>query len=141
MGAIGEMTVEDAARAAAGNWMRFSCFCWDRLREIDDPDAWAIVCTHNRDSGLLDQSNANAILEALKSNSESASPDVVFESHSHWSVGWVARFSIRVHRCELITDAFRTYHSLMRRLDEYPILGIKFYTPGNRVRGIRGNSR
>jgi hypothetical protein len=55
MGAIGEMTVEDAARAAAGNWKRFSCFCWDRLREIDDPDAWAIVYTHNSDSGLLDQ--------------------------------------------------------------------------------------
>ena len=127
MGTIGEMTLEEAASQAASNWKRCSCFCWDRLREIDDPDAWAIVYTHNRDSGLLDQSNAKAIAEALKSNSESANPDVVFESHSHWAVGWVAGFSIRVHRGNQITDAFRTYHSLMRRLDEYPILDESDY--------------
>ena len=127
MGTIGEMTLEEAASQAAGNWKRFSCFCWDRLRKIDDPDAWAIVYTNSRDSGLLDQSNAKAIVQALKSNSESANADVVFESHSHWAVGPVDGFSIRVHRGEQITDAFRTYHCLMHRLDEYPILDESDY--------------
>ena len=61
MGTIGEMTLEEAASQAAGNWKRYSCFCWDRMREIDDPDDWAIIYTHHRDSGLLDQSSGSSI--------------------------------------------------------------------------------
>ena len=66
MGAIGEMTLEDAAREATGNWRSWTCFVWDREREIDAPENWSIVYTHNRDSGLLDQSNADVIAYALK---------------------------------------------------------------------------
>src|SRR6516225_1706087 len=122
MGTIGEMTLEEAASQAAGNWKRYSCFCWDRLREIDDPDDWAIIYTHHRDSGLLDQSNAAAIADALRPFSETNNPDVVFESHAHWAVGHVDGFSMRVYRVDAITDAFRTYHELSERLAEYPIL-------------------
>jgi len=118
MAAIGEMTLDDAARDMAGNWKRFSCFCWDRLQEINDPANWAIVYTCNRDSGLLAQSNAAAIAEVLKPFSETENPDVVFESHSHWAVGHVDGFSIRVYRDGKITDAFRTYHALTERLAE-----------------------
>ena len=114
-------------RAAAGNWKRFSCFCWDRLREIDDPDNWAIIYTHNRDSGLLAQSNAAVIADALRPFSETENPDVVFESHSHWAVGHVDGFSIRVYRDGEITDAFRAYHGLMERLDAYPVLDESDY--------------
>jgi hypothetical protein len=121
------MTLEDAASHAAGNWKRFSCFCWDRLLESDDANNWAIVYTHNRDSGLLDQSNASAIADALSPFSEAENPDVVFESHSHWAVGHVDGFSIRVYRAGEITNAYRTYHSLMERLDEYPILDESDY--------------
>ena len=128
MAAIGEMTLEDAARDAAGNWKRCSCFCWDRLQEIDDPDNWAIVYTHNRDSGLLAQSNAAAIADVLRPFSETEHPDVVFESHSHWAVGHVDGFSIRVYRDGEITDAFRTYHDLSERLAEYPILDESDYS-------------
>jgi hypothetical protein len=92
------------------------------LREIDDPDDWAIIYTHHRDSGLLDQSNATAIADALRSFRESENPDVVFESHAHWAVGHVDGFSMRVYRDGEITDAFRTYHELMERLDGYPVL-------------------
>ena len=74
MGTIGETTLEEAASQAAGNWKRYSCFCWDRMREIDDPDDWAIIYTHHRDSGLLDQSNAAAMADALRSFSESENP-------------------------------------------------------------------
>ena len=65
METIGEMTLEDAARKAAGNWRSWTCFVWDRAREIGDPEIWAIIYTHNRDSGLLDQSNAEVIAKAL----------------------------------------------------------------------------
>jgi hypothetical protein len=43
MGAVVGRTLEDAATADAGNWKKFSCFCWNRLQEIDDPDNWAII--------------------------------------------------------------------------------------------------
>ncbi|MDB5350143.1 MAG: hypothetical protein JWN86_1390 [Planctomycetota bacterium] len=119
---VGEMTIEDAAREAAGNWRTFTCFVWDRARDLDDADNWAILYTHNRDSDLLDESNAAAIAKALTPYSESDDPEVVFESHSHWAVGHVDGFSIRVFKDGDITEAFRTYHGLAERLAEYPIL-------------------
>ena len=128
MGTIGEMTLEEAASQAAGNWKRYSCFCWDRLREIDDPDDWAIIYTHHRDSGLLDESNAAAMADALRSFSESENPDVVFESHAHWAVGHVDGFSMRVYRDGEITEGFQTYHGLMEQLDCYPVLDEADYS-------------
>ena len=119
---MGGMTTEDAASEAAGNWRRFTCFVWDRARELEDPDDWAIIYTHNRDSGLLDLSNADAIARALTPFSEADDPDVVFESHAHWAVGHVDGFSVRVFRDGEITGAFRTYHDLAERLANYPIL-------------------
>ena len=93
---LGEMELEAAAKAAAGNWRHFDCFCWHR--QPNDADQWAIVYTHNRDSGLLDQSNAAAIEAALEPFTEGDDPTVVFESHFHWAVGHVDGASIRVYR-------------------------------------------
>ena len=125
---IGEMTIEDAASEAAGNWQRFTCFVWDRARDLDDPDDWAIIYTHNRDSGLLDVSNADAIARALTPFTEADDSDVVFESHSHWAVGHVDGFSVRVFRDGEITDAFKTYHDLAERMAEYPVLDEEDYS-------------
>ncbi len=111
MGAIGEMTLEEAAREAAGNWKSWTCFVWDREPDIDASENWSIIYTHNRDSGLLAQSNAAMIAEALMSFSETMNPDVVFESRAHWAVGHVDGFSIWVYRDGEITEAFHTYHS------------------------------
>jgi len=122
----GEMDLEAAARAVAGNWRKFQCFCWHRHPE--DAIRWAIVYTHNRDSGLLDQSNAAAIEAALTPFTEGDDPDVVFESHSHWAVGHVDGFSIRVYRDGQVTDAFRTYHALAQRLADYPVLDEQDYS-------------
>jgi hypothetical protein len=127
MGTIGEMTLEHAAREAAGNWRSWTCFVWDREREIDDAENWSIIYTHNRDSGLLSQSNAAVIAEALESFSETEIPDVVFESHSHWAVEHVDGFSMRVYRDDAITDAFHVYHGLMERLEAYPVLDESDY--------------
>ena len=70
MSGIGAMTLEEAASRSAGHWKRFSCFCWDRLQEIDDPHNWALFYTHHRDSELLTRSNASVIAEALRPSSE-----------------------------------------------------------------------
>jgi hypothetical protein len=122
MVAIGEMTLDEAARLAARNWREFSCFWWGREREIDAPDDWAIIYTRNRDSGLLDQSNAQVITDALQPFAQAEDPDVVFESHSHWLVGHVDGFSIRVFRNGEITPAFMRYHELAASMEEYPVL-------------------
>jgi hypothetical protein len=128
MRAIGEMTLEHAAREAAGSWRSWTCFVWDREREIDDVENWSIIYTHNRDSGLLAQSNAAAIADVLRPFSETKNPDVVFESHAHWAVGHVDGFSIRVYRDGEITEAFHIYHGLMEQLDSYPVLDEADYS-------------
>lgn len=124
----GECDLEEAAILAAGNWQRFNCFGWFRRIDLNDAENWAIIYTHNRDSGLLDQSNAAVIKKAMMPFSEVDDPDVFFESHHHWAVGHVDGFSIRVVRDEQITDAFKAYHHLSQRLDDYPILDEADYS-------------
>ena len=102
-----------AGTLVAGNWKRFTSFIWLRKCDLNDPDNWAIIYTHNRDSRL--QSNANQIAQAMEPFTDGDDPDVVFESHNHWAVGHVDGFSIRVFRDGQITDAFKTYHGLAER--------------------------
>jgi hypothetical protein len=52
----------------------------------------------------------------------------VFESHSHWLVGHIDGFSVRVFRDGEITEAFRTYHELAERLADYPLLDEEDYS-------------
>ena len=126
---LGELSLEDAAEQAAGNWQRFHTFVWFRDREVEDAEKWAIIYTHNRDSGLLDQSNAKVISKAMAQFTEGDDPDVVNESHSHWAVGHVDGFSIRVFDSNgEITDAFRKYHELAEAMDQYPILDESDYS-------------
>jgi hypothetical protein len=125
---FGELTVEDAAKEAAGSWRNFECFVWHRQSEIADPENWAVMYTHHRDSGLLDQSNSSVIEKALEPFTEGDDPDVVFESHSHWAVGYIAGFSIRVFRNGEVTDAYRTYRELQERIADYPVLDEDDYS-------------
>lgn len=125
---LGELELAEAATEAAGNWKRFSCFVWFRDDELEDPENWGLHYTHHRDSGLLDQSNAAVIGMALKPFTEGDDPDVVSESHTHWAVGRIDGFSIRVMRDGEITEAFRTYHAIAERLAEYPILDESDYS-------------
>jgi hypothetical protein len=119
---LGELTLEEAAKQAAGNWRNFDCFVWHRRSEIADPDNWAVMYTHHRDSGLLDQSNASVIEKALEAFTQGDDPDVVFERHFHWAVGHIDGFSIRVFRNGKITEAYRTYRELQERIADYPVL-------------------
>jgi len=122
---LGEMELEAAAKEAAGNWQHFECFSWHRATELNDPENWAIIYTHHRDSGLIDQSNAEAITEVLK---PFLSKDIIAEHHNHWAVGWIDGFSIRVYRRGHITRAFRAYHQLAQRLTDYPLLDEQDYS-------------
>lgn len=117
-----------AARKAAGNWRRFDSFVWYRESDITDPENWAVLYTHHRDSGLLDLSNASVIRQRLLPFTEGDDPDVVFESHSHWAVGNVDGFSLRVFKDGEITEAFRIYQELMEQRDTYPILDETDYS-------------
>jgi hypothetical protein len=125
---MGEMEMDRAASEAAGNWRRFECFGWSRAYELDDADQWSIIYTHHRDSGLLDQSNADAIVAAMEPFAEGDDPDVVFESHSHWAVGWIDGFSLRVFKDGQITEAFKAYHCLAEKLADYPVLDEEGYS-------------
>jgi len=125
---LAELTIEDAAKEAAGNWREFHCFVWFRDSEVKDADNWSIIYTHHRDSGLLDQSNASVIRKAMMPFTEGNNPDVVFESHNHWAVGFIDGFSIRVFKRGRITKAFRKYHDLAQQMDDYPILDETDYS-------------
>lgn len=119
---LGDLTIEEAATESAGNWRDFDCLVWWRKAELERPDDWMIHYSHHRDSGLLDQSNAEQIRKALEPFTEGDDPDVVEESHSHWAVGHIDGFSMRVFKNGEITAAFRTFHKLMESLAAYPIL-------------------
>lgn len=125
---LAQLDLESAAKAAAGNWRDFQCFVWFRDRELSDAENWAIIYTHNRDSGLLDQSNAAVIEDAMRPFTEGDDPDVVFESHSHWACGHVDGFSVRVFRNGQITEAFKKYHELAERMADYPVLDDEDYS-------------
>jgi hypothetical protein len=125
---FGEMTLEDAAKLAVGNWRNFECFVWHRQIELADPDDWAVMYTHHRDSGLLDQSNASVIEKALEPFTVGHDPDVVFEIHFHWAVGHIDGFSVRVYRNGEITDAYRRYRELQERITDHPLLDDEDYS-------------
>ena len=125
---IGEPDLKEAAKEAAGNWQQFDCFAWFRQRDLEAPNDWALIYTHNRDSGLLDQSNAEAVAETMRLFTAGDDPDVVFESHDHWAVGHVDGFSIRVYRRGRITKAFRTWHNLQTRMADYAVLDDEDYS-------------
>lgn len=124
---IGELELNDAARHAAGNWKRFDSFVWYR-DDIEDAENCAIIYTHNRDSGLLDQSNSRVIAKALEPFTDGDTPDVVMESHNHWAVGHVDGFSVRVFKDGEITPAFRKYHELAEAIACYAILDDEGYS-------------
>jgi len=122
---IGELDLEEAEREAAGNWMQFDCFSWDKANELDDSDQFCIVYTRHRDSELVEISNAEAIAEAMEPFLDR---EVYEEHHTHFAVGWVGGYAIRVYRDDQITDAFRTYYDLQQQLAEYPLLNEEDYS-------------
>ena len=121
--------VEGAAKALAGNWRDFDCFAWSRGYEIQDADQWMIWYTSSRDAGLLEQSNEQAINDRLRPFSEGDDPDVVFERHSHFAVGYLDGFSMRVVGGNgTVTPAFEEFCRIKEALEDYPILNEQDYS-------------
>lgn len=116
---------EDLAKELAGNHRKFQSFGWSDRPE-DDAN-WAIIYTSNRDSGLLDQSNAAAIAATLEV--PEFADDVHSESHGHWAVGHVDGYAIRVRDAAgNITPAFLAYAELRCALESYPVLDDDDYS-------------
>jgi hypothetical protein len=120
---------EEAGKALAGNWRDFDCFAWHRGYELEDADNWCVWYTSSRDAGLLEQSNQQAINDRLRPFSEGDDPDLVFERHSHWAVGHLDGFSIRVFKADgTITPAFDKFCRIKAELDAYPVLDEQDYS-------------
>src|SRR5215813_6817662 len=110
-----------AGAALRGNWKQFACFCWHRRHDIEEAEEYAIVYTHNRDSRLLETSNAEAVAKSLRPFLED--DDVLPETHDHWAVGHVDGFAIRCLDADGgPTPAWEKYCELQEQLTEYPVL-------------------
>lgn len=140
------MNLDELAKEAAGNWRKFGSFAWHDKPE--DPQDWCIVYTHNRDSRLLEESNADMIAKELEPFMEGDDPDVIAEHHGHWACGWVDGYAIRVYRythipgdgfadggcaytmeeCREITPAFKRWCELQEALSDYPVLDEEDYS-------------
>lgn len=121
--------IESKAQEMAGNWHKFSCFVWNRGYDLEDADNWMIWYTSGRDAGILAKSNHEEIATLLSPFTEGDDPDVVAESHSHWAVGSLLGWSIRVYGKDgQITDAFRAYCNIKDRLEGYPALNEADYS-------------
>ena len=98
---------EDYAADLEGNWLHWRNFHWRRDCRPDDAERFAIVETHNRDSGLTAQSNAAAIAKALEPFAEGDDPDVLEHSANCWAHGWREGHAVRVRGADgEITAAF-----------------------------------
>ena len=116
--------IEDAAKGMAGNWKKFHSFGWHD--EPNDADGWTIIYTENRDSGLLEQSNAATIKKKLDRFDEN---EVQSEHHGHFAVGWVDGFAIRVFgKNGKITPAFKALWDIGQRMERYPVLDEEDYS-------------
>ncbi len=111
--------LEVFAAKLAGNWDKMNSFYWEHASD-DDAQDWGIYYTGNRDADLLTQSNAAAIAKVLEA--DEFADDVRSESHSHWAVGHVDGYSIRIYRNGTITPAAAALFELVCALEEYPCL-------------------
>ncbi len=121
--------LDERAKEAAGNWEKFTSFSWDRASDLEDAENWTVVYTSTRDSTLLDESNAAAIEKEMEPFEAGDDPDVVSERHSHWAVGHVNGYSIRVFDKQgNVTPAFERWVELADQLSDYPILDEEEYS-------------
>ena len=117
------LTREQAAEKAAGNWQKFDSFAWSYRAQPDDADLYTIIHPSNRDSGLLEQSNSDAMAKELKEFEDSGEVD--WQSFSHWGCGWVDALIVKVytdHSKACLTPAFERLCDLLDALCDYPVL-------------------
>lgn len=117
--------VEQAAKKCANNHATFESFAW--WGSPDDSEKWTIYTPSHRDSGLLEESNAEAIRKELSQ----FEGDFEQQSHNHWAVGHVNSMIIRVYAKrgkDKITPVFRKFCELQDFMQGYPILDETDYS-------------
>jgi hypothetical protein len=120
-----DMVSLDNAEECENNWKRFDSFA---IRDPEVHEGRFIFYTSNRGSGLCDLSNERAIKEFLDPfmfvESEDVEPDVIEFGASHWAVGYVDGFSLRVFKQGTTepTEAFKCLCEIAERLADYPLL-------------------
>ena len=75
---------------------------------------------------------AEAIREVMQPFLDRKPCDVLEEHDHHWAVGWVEGYAIRVYRRGRITTAFREWHAIQSRLNDYPLLDEEDYSSRER---------
>jgi hypothetical protein len=109
----------------AGNWAQFDSFMW--FDRPEDAHNWYLFYTHNRDSSVLEESNAAIILQVL--SKPEYSEDVREEDHNHFLVGWVKGFAVRcVGEDGKPTAAILQVWELAKQLETYPCLDEDDYS-------------
>ena len=76
-------SIETLAELAANNWRDFDSFIWTPDNQEDETNDWMLYSVKNRDSGILEQANSDAIIEKFSD----AFPDNEnwhIETHNHW---------------------------------------------------------
>ena len=113
----------EQAKELAGNHKDFSDFSW--FDEPKDSENWMIIPIETRDGDLLEQSNAAFITKTLKPF------DVEIQRFNHWACGWMDHIIIQVfdgeQKEENITDIFKKFLELKKRIENYPVLDEKDY--------------
>ena len=123
---IATLSVEEAARQFAGNWQKMEDFAWDYAGD-EDAGQWGLYYTHNRDSGLLDQANAQTIAKEMEPFEQKG--EVRFEIHNHWAVYHVDGIALKaIGEDGEPTDAFRAFYEIMQRLADYAVLDEQLYS-------------
>lgn len=134
----------EMAKALAGNWLKFESFSyWGRPDEVSDaPGDWALVYINSRDSRLLEETNAEAIREAMAPYLDDEKHGVCLFTHeaNHWAVGWIGGYAIRVYQpvseeSEVqegqereLTPVFLKWCELQEQLHNYPVLDEEAYS-------------
>ena len=121
------MDLQTAAAEAAGNHRKFESFGWADRPE--DDEKWTIVYTSTRDSGTLARANEKAIIERMRPFTEGDPPDASLIRHSHWAVGFVDGYEIRVYDATgNVTPAFKAWAEIQESLESYDCLDETLYS-------------
>lgn len=113
-----EEHIEELAKKLAGNFLKFECFAMSNKPK--NPEKWCIVYTHNRDSGIMERSNARVIHRLLETYLNDDCQ--VFEAN-HWACGWVSGYLMLIWDADgNITPWFKEYAEAVIAMEDYPIL-------------------
>jgi hypothetical protein len=118
-----ERLKQDAFRFA-GNWRKQDNFGWSGQYDFNFPDLFGHYTLSTRDSGLLEQSNHDAIVRTMReSHAFRENETWRIELFTHFAVGHVNVLVVQaVSEDGEVTNEFETLHDMIMQLQEYPVL-------------------